>query len=911
MNKLLRFFLLLPGLFIFSPVTHAFFSDVSSDHPYFTAINYLQENAIVQGYEDGSFRPGQTVNRAETLKIILLGSKVLVPEIAEQDIFPDVLYGSWYAKFAAKAKNLGIVQGDGDTGMFRPGDTVNLAEILKILLNTNNVVTSEPETRPYADIPTDAWFAPYFAYASSISLLPQGPGDNVQPATPVTRGLMAQLMYQLAMKPEGYQEGEASYYGAQFHGKNTASGQVFDASLFTAAHRTLPFDSWIRVRNLENGKEVYVRVNDRGPYAGENRIVDLSQAAFESISPLSRGVINVSITPVNGPPSQSSSPQAAPFAECPEADQLKYVSKTIFENITLEKDFPDTFVASEVLTLQGTSASNLEQVSAFVVNADGDQFPYYADIDDSGHFDLTIFFPKPGLYQMGLLPGASGSSVVQDITILAENCLNEGVDAGKGLLTDLSLSIENGNTNLKWTDTKNYELSKIVFSQGSKEKVYIVFGKDSLTPNYPDFEDWSKGNTTVSIQGADLDAGSILEPGKLVWGPKTTKTFQAETHYEYDIVKASASVISMPSTLSPNTTLTVKIDPKTNIQENGKVILPSGLVQDVPLESPTHSPILGPSGNQVYPATVADLRLIFTPTVKGVHFVEINDEQSLAAINVPVYPTDVYPLIPNPVELSFNDHYELSNNITALQNEMLDLVNADRATHGLPPLKLDLTLSQLAQSRSDDMVTNKYFGHWNKDGDTANDLRSNFAINQYVSENLARDASPVLAQYGLMRSASHRGNILNNEWKQAGFGFSTDPGNGIIFVQIFSDFPIDFANLDTLRNSVKNAIDDQRGSEFNLSNQLNDLAQAWSQRMADESFFGFTAPDNTSLVDIVRDAGVSKTLGTYIVGNSSFVSGTTQITDNDQIKESHWKELGIGIVQDSLGIINFTLLYTE
>jgi len=88
--------------------------------------------------------------------------------------------------------------------------------------------------------------------------------------------------------------GIASWYGPGFTGKKTASGEVFDAGSFTAAHQTLPFGSKARVTNLINGKSVYVVINDRGPYAG-NRIIDLSQAAARAIDMIEHGVVRVRI----------------------------------------------------------------------------------------------------------------------------------------------------------------------------------------------------------------------------------------------------------------------------------------------------------------------------------------------------------------------------------------------------------------------------------------------------------------------------------------------------------------------------------------------------------------------------------------------------------------------------------------
>lgn len=77
-------------------------------------------------------------------------------------------------------------------------------------------------------------------------------------------------------------EGEASYYGPGFHGKQTANGEIFDQEDFTCAHKTLPFNTKLKVVRKDNGKSVIVRVNDRGPYV-DGRILDLSVAAGRQI----------------------------------------------------------------------------------------------------------------------------------------------------------------------------------------------------------------------------------------------------------------------------------------------------------------------------------------------------------------------------------------------------------------------------------------------------------------------------------------------------------------------------------------------------------------------------------------------------------------------------------------------------
>lgn len=88
--------------------------------------------------------------------------------------------------------------------------------------------------------------------------------------------------------------GEASYYADKFHGRQTANGEIFDNGKMTAAHKTLPFGTKVRVTNVSNGKSVEVRINDRGPFV-KGRIIDLSRAAAEELGMIHSGVAKVEV----------------------------------------------------------------------------------------------------------------------------------------------------------------------------------------------------------------------------------------------------------------------------------------------------------------------------------------------------------------------------------------------------------------------------------------------------------------------------------------------------------------------------------------------------------------------------------------------------------------------------------------
>ncbi len=99
-------------------------------------------------------------------------------------------------------------------------------------------------------------------------------------------------------------DGRASYYGDPYHGRATANGETFDKNKMTAAHRTLPFHTWVRVENQLNGKDVDVRINDRGPFVG-GRIIDLSEGAARQIDMIRSGVVPVRLAIIKEAPASS------------------------------------------------------------------------------------------------------------------------------------------------------------------------------------------------------------------------------------------------------------------------------------------------------------------------------------------------------------------------------------------------------------------------------------------------------------------------------------------------------------------------------------------------------------------------------------------------------------------------------
>ena len=140
------------------------------------------------------------------------------------------------------------------------------------------------------------------------------------------------------------EEGNASWYGVPFHGRRASNGEVYDMHKFTAAHRTLPFDTVVRVTNMSNGKSTVVRITDRGPFV-DNRIIDLSMAAAREIDSIGPGVVPVRLeilSPGVDPTSGFFTVQIGAFRDRGNAERLRQRLNASYTPIFIQPyDSPD------------------------------------------------------------------------------------------------------------------------------------------------------------------------------------------------------------------------------------------------------------------------------------------------------------------------------------------------------------------------------------------------------------------------------------------------------------------------------------------------------------------------------------------------------------------------------------------
>lgn len=170
------------------------FSDIDDGDPDFVAINYLKDKGVVQGYPDGSFMPGNSINRAEFVKLSFKAfDYILGPVISSS--FPDVKTSDWFFKYVETAKRDGIVRGYPD-GKFKPANDISRAEALKVLLEAKRVsVPTAVNSTGFTDVAVSDWFAPYVKAASDAGYIEKG--SVFEPHVNATRRVAARWAYNM------------------------------------------------------------------------------------------------------------------------------------------------------------------------------------------------------------------------------------------------------------------------------------------------------------------------------------------------------------------------------------------------------------------------------------------------------------------------------------------------------------------------------------------------------------------------------------------------------------------------------------------------------------------------------------------------------------------------------------------
>jgi len=179
----------------------ASFPDVPEEHDNYNAIEYLKEHGVLDGYKNGNFGPDNMVNRAEAMKIIVNGFGLKNTGNYEES-FDDVNNNDWFFNYVMAGKAKGIIQGY-ENGDFKPANTITRSEALKIILMAADVNISENiEFDVYTDVKTEDWYAPFALYARNHNIVMADDEGNIYPSEDMTRAEFAEIIYRMMIIQE-------------------------------------------------------------------------------------------------------------------------------------------------------------------------------------------------------------------------------------------------------------------------------------------------------------------------------------------------------------------------------------------------------------------------------------------------------------------------------------------------------------------------------------------------------------------------------------------------------------------------------------------------------------------------------------------------------------------------------------
>ncbi len=783
----------------------AAFIDLNQSHTNYDAITYLEENNILNGYPDGTFKPDNSVNRAEFLKIILEGSSITLDE-TENTPFSDVNHSAWYAEYIKKAYKEGWVVGYSD-GTFRPEQTINKVEALKILGEVQAwQLETMPSDHPFDDVFKAAWYATYVSYAKERNYLEETSG-NFFPGDLMSRAKISEIIYRTLIS-------NGSSY-------NTPEAKIA---------RT-PEDP--KIQTSPDFKEI-VMINT-------------------------------------------------------------IVSTDFYDNITLDEVLPGQFFLDEVYMIEGSSSA--DSVTITLEKSDHSDFEVFTEEVENNHFEISVFFKESGSFILGIAPEKSGQIKAAQIEVNS-NLPSESNPDTAVLSTNLDIEYRDNTTFARFTAADS-TIKKLVFNQGSKEVRYISRqDTDRIPIQYRDFKNFSTGNTSFHIETAKLNSYIPLEISS-AFSTNPGPDFIA-TEHSYDFVNNDSITINPPDTLNSTSEFSISATVKTETSQKGYVIRPDGFVDEVNIISSGETSDY--YGQEVLNSG-SEITFTYDPETSGRYIIEINNKEGGAIVNHPIYIGNKTPLIPDFFDLNTREFFSGDFDVKEFRIELLDRINSARTNHGLEEIEIIYELNTLAQNHSNDMADNDFFGHVNQDEQTPDDRRTEAGILTSVSENIARDTAIIFAHNGLMRSGAHRNNILNPEWETVGLGIAVD-GDYIIIAEEFSTKTITNAELTSHKNDLFKAINEER-----VTNNLSELSYSSDIENASKYL-------NDQLIN--NGATINKTIFTEALEQNN-ISGKSQVIgssfnlwetildsiiyEKPVILDADWESTGIDIQLDSTGNI--------
>lgn len=648
----------------------------------------------------------------------------LLSFVSEAGVFEDVQSNHEHAEAIDYLSKEGIINGYPD-GSFRPELEVNRAEALKILLLANGITESVQYGNQFPDVIQDDWFAPFIALAREREIVDGYPDGFFRPEEKVNLVEATKMLL------------TAGNVDLQNY---TTERQLFEDTESIAWY--IPFLAYAKKFEMLEPDEENKVFPSKKLTRGE-----LAELAYRFI--LRRDRV------------------CSKFLE-----NIKTRPTDYFENVLLNNELPNLFYEDEVFLLSGSVVGEASHATAVFVNDLQVRTAFVDELDGGKKFEISVEFKEPGLYQFAVLPDLSGKSYVANIEVLPRECAPTPVELSLNQPKNLSVEIEKGLPIFSWDNGEN-NLIRIVLRQGDRrfERLLSV-GQSSFSPDPADFLGWEEGPASLQIFGAKSENGFSYEP-RTKWAGTEVLNLQIGRHYFSVWDEEDFLLENLPArnTQAVNISGTTKVD----IEPTAYLITPKGLVDEITIVDGVEKISAGSS-------FAFDLDLSET----GDYILEFNNTEGIAVLNHPLYAQGTTPLLPD-----FNDLREPLNpkiklSVNRERAAWLKLLNDFRRKQGLNVLKLDEKLNSLAQAYAERMAEEDFLAHIDPDGKNPEERAQAAGIENPIGENLARESKTEYAHEGLLRSATHRSNILTPEWTHVGLGVAKNDKGELFFVQEFS-----------------------------------------------------------------------------------------------------------------------------
>lgn len=765
-------------------------------------------------------------------------------------------------------------------GTFQPDQSVNRAEFLKIVIEGSNIPTDINEISAFPDVDNSAWYAKYVSKAYHEGWINGYPDGSFKPTQTINKVEALKIL------------GKAQSWSLPLNiidppFEDTVAGSWYISYLeYAKTHQFLE-----ETRNTFNPGEFMTRakiseviyrtiVNASPP---ESEITDQPSKDIELEIPKEKPVgSNLNFTPV----------------------LQNTISSSFFSNVTLNETIPNTFYQDEVYIISGSISGNQKSITLILNNiATNVQITQSSEVTNK-NFEIPIYFNQAGNYNIGLLPGSSGTSNATTISVIPSIPKETTNLDPPNKATQMGIEFKDDKTTVSFTPDKN-TINKIIFTQNNKEKTYISRQSINEIPiNYSDFAKFSEGTVSYQIKSAYIESDDPLSISSSFIS-NNSKTFTATTH-QFSI-KGEEINVNVPEKISNNQPISFSGTLDANAELEAFTIKPNGLVDSFNLS--TNSPTSTYYSNTIINAGGSFNFNYNTSTSNSTYIVEINNQFGEALLNHPVYVGDIIPLLPDYFDSNERQLYSGALNLNSKRTELLNLINEGREDQGLSPITLANDISDLiAQPHAEDMANKDYFAHVNLENKTPSDRRISAGIQTVVSENIAKDVSIQFAHLELMRSAAHRKNILNPDWTRVGIGIAESEGY-LFVVQEFSTNQISAQNLEEHKNELFAAINTKRNENGAApltysqeveaaSNYLNDKAIIDGQTLTQDLFLEAL---NTSNVSGASEALVR----VFNIWNQIL---TSIVNDEATIINPAWQKVGIDLQLDETGNIHTTLI---